>query len=189
MGGANGSVIKQQNAIAQQQEQTAQQYANMSQQSLNQMNTLTQPVANYYQHLVGSANSGNYNALVSAAGPQLGVVSQQMDAAKQNIMSTVPAGAGQQAALAQLPIQSATATAGALNQGYTGALGGLQQIGAAYGGVGLQEAGATQSALSGAASTTAQIGNEQAQGKADSMGFLGSLAGGAGSALSGSFHF
>lgn len=92
-------------------------------------------------------------------------------------MNNIPAGAGQQAALAQLPIQEGTANATALNSAYQSALGNLTQIGSLFGSTGLQEAGAGLSGLQGAASTTSSIGNQQAQGKASTMGFLGELAG------------
>lgn len=183
--GGSGGTQNSQNQIAQQQANTGSQYAALAQQSLGQMNALYQPAISYDTGLVNAANSGNYSQLIQAAGPQLGTISSQFQQAKQNIANTTPAGAGAQAAQAMLPGQQAGAVAGTLNQGYNNALSQLTQLGASYGGVGLQEAGAGLSGLSGAANTYGTVGQEQASAKSSTMGLLGSLAGGVGEAASG----
>lgn len=151
------------------------------------MQALTAPQIASSTGIVNAANSGNYAGLIQAAGPAVGTNNQAGAAAKQQILNTIPAGAGQQAALAQLPYQVANANAGSLNSAYQGALSNLTQIGAAYGGVGLSEAGAGTSAANSGQAGYSAIGNEQAAGKADTMGFLGQLAGGAGTAVGGYF--
>lgn len=171
--------------IATQQTQLGQQYAGLAQQSLSQMNTLEQPAISYYSNLVNSANSGNYNALVQAAGPTLGTIAQQQNAAQENIYANVPAGAGRDYALAMLPQNTAGQVSQTLNQQYTGGLQSLAQLGAGYGSVGLQEAGAGLSGLSGASQTQNTVMQSQQQSKAATMGFLGSLAGGGASVLTG----
>lgn len=185
MGGPSKHLQQSQEKLADSQATAAQQFANLSQQSLSQMNTLTQPAVNHDMGLINAANSGNYSQLIQAAGPTVGANSQAAQQAAQNIRNNIPAGAGQQAALAQIPFQLGNANAGALNQAYTGALGNLTQIGAAYGGVGLNEAGISTNSANAAGSAYGQIGNEQAQSKATTMGFLGSLAGAAGTAAGG----
>lgn len=187
MGGGPSKTEQAQTQIAQTQASTAAQYGQLAQQSLNQMNTLYAPAIAADTSLVNSAQSGNYAQLIQAAGPQVGTISGQFDAAKQNLANSVPAGAGRQAAQAMLPGQQAGAVAGTLNTAYTGALSQLAQMGASYGGVGLQEAGAQLSGLSGSANTYGAVGQEQAEGKASTMGFLGSLAGGAGAGIGGYF--
>lgn len=187
MGGPSKATETAQTNIAQQQANTASQYGALAQQSLGQMNTLYQPAISYDTGLVNSANSGNYGQLIQAAGPQIGTISSQFQQAKQNISNSTPAGAGAQAAQAMLPGQQASAVSGTLNQSFNNALTQLTQMGASYGGVGLQEAGAGLSGLSGAANTYGTVGQEQAAGKASTMGFLGSLAGGAGAGVGGYF--
>jgi hypothetical protein len=146
------------------------------------MNTLEKPAIDYYSNLVNSANSGNYNALVRSAGPVLGNITQQQQSAKENIYSNAPAGAGRDYALAMLPQNTAGQVSSALNSSYTTGLNTLAQLGAGYGSVGLQEAGAGLSGLSGASQTQGSVMNAQAQTKASTMGFLGSLAGAGGQA-------
>ena len=106
-------------------------------------------------------------------------------------MNTVPAGAGRDYALAQAQLGEGSQNAGLLNQLYTGALQSNAALGSQALGAGLQEQGATLSAASGATSAYGasnqaygNIQQVQAQKKAATMGFLGSLAGGAGAALS-----
>lgn len=171
--------------VATAQQQAATQYGQLAQQSLGQMNTLTQPAINYYSGLVNAANSGNYGGLVQAAGPTLGTISQQGQAAQNNIISGTPAGQGRNEALALLPGQQANAVSSTLNQQYNAALGNLTQLGAAYGGLGTSLAGAQLSGLGGAATTYGNVANQQAQSKADTTNLLGSLAGAAGTAASG----
>ena len=149
------------------------------------MNALTQPAISYNQGVVNAANSGNYAGLIQAAGPATGAISQQAQQAQQQIRNSVPAGAGQQAALAQLPQQVASQEASTLNQTYQGALNNLTQIGAAYGGVGLQESGLSTSAANSAGSAYGAVGQEQAASKASTMGFLGQIASAGGTALGG----
>ena len=168
--------------IATQQTATGQQFGVLAQQSLQQMNTLEAPAINYYSGLVNSANQGNYNQLVQSAGPTLGNITQQQNAALENIYSNVPAGAGRDYALAMLPQNTAGQVAQTLNSSYTGALSNLAQLGAGYGSTGLQEAGASLSGLSGASQTQGTVMNAQAQSKASTMGFLGALAGAGGQA-------
>jgi hypothetical protein len=184
-GGPSESVQRQQAQIAQQQQQTAQQYEQLSQQALGKMDTLTQPAISHDTNLINAANKGNYNQLISAAGPAVGTISQGAMQAKQNIMNTIPQGAGRDAVLASIPLQQANQTSAALNQAYNSALGNLTQIGAAYGGVGLQEGTTSLAGFQGAANTTGQLGEEQVQGKANTLGFIGSLAGAAGTAAGG----
>lgn len=178
MGGSGVSKAENnQDAIAQQQANTATQYGQLAQQALGQMNSLYQPAIAADTSLINAANAGNYSQMIAAAGPQVGTIGSQFAQAKQNIQNSVPSGAGQQAALAQLPAQQASQTAGVLNQTYTNALGQLAQLGASYGGVGLQEGSLQNSNLTGAANTYGQVGQEAASSKASTMGLLGSIAG------------
>jgi len=185
VGGPSKQVEQAQTNLANEQAAQAASLASVSQQSLNQMNTLTAPAIQYNQGIVSAANAGNYSGLIQAAGPATGAITQQATQAKQNILNQIPAGAGQQAALAQLPYQTANAEASTLNNSYNSALQNLTQIGAAYGGVGLQSAGASTSAANSGQAGYQAVGNEQAQAKSDVTGLLGSAATGLGQAASG----
>lgn len=180
-----GKTESNQDTLAQQQQATSQQYANLAQQSLGTMNQLTAPAISYDTGLATAAKSGDYSQLIQASGPALGTNALAAKGAEAQIRNNIPAGAGQQAALAQIPIQEGTANASALNQAYQGALNNLTQIGAGYGALGTQEAGAGISSSNSAGSTYQSVGNEQAATKAANMNFLGSLAGAGGAAAGG----
>ena len=191
MGGGGGAAqnaelqnAQSQTQLGQQQVGLEQQYANLAQQQLNTATTLDQPLVNFNNSILG----GNQQALIAAAGPQLGNIATQTQSSEANIMNTVPAGAGRDYALAQAQLGEGSQNAGLLNQLYTGALQSNAALGSQALGAGLSEQGATLSAASGATSAYGasnqaygNIQQVQAQKKAATMGFLGSLAGGAGS--------
>jgi hypothetical protein len=182
-----GKTEKQEQALSAQQLQLGQKYSDMADKSMSELTTLTAPQVTANTNLINAANSGDYSKLIQAAGPQVGTVSSGMEQARQQIINSVPAGAGRDAALAQIPIQASGAQASALNQAYTGALNSQTQIGSMFGGIGLQQAGAGISSTNAASSTLSNVAQQQNQGKASTMGFLGSLAGGAGSIVGGGF--
>lgn len=172
-------------ALASSQAQLGQQYAGLASQSLGQMNALYQPAIQADTSLVGAAQKGDYSQLIQAAGPQLGILASQNQQASQLTTNSMPAGAGRDSALAQLPQQQASAVAGTLNNSYAQALQQLTQLGSSYGSTGLQEAGAGLAGLTSAGSTYNSVAQSQAQGKASTMSFLGSLAGAGGAAFAG----
>jgi hypothetical protein len=172
---------QQQNALTQQELQFAQQYAGYAQQQTAQGQQLMQPAINFNQ----AAASGNYQNLISAAAPQIGNVSNQFQQAQQNIRNNTPQGAGRDYALANLQTAKASDVSGLINNAFTSSLGNLAQIGGQYMNYGLQQQGATQSALGGAGSATNSAANiygnvaqQQEQAKASTMQLLGGLGGG-----------
>lgn len=155
-------------------------YNQQSQQMLGQFNQLNQPSIDYYKAIT----SGNPAAALSAVAPQIGNVATQTQQAMGNIRNTVPQGAGRDVAMAQAQLGQGSQDAALLNNAFTGALQGEQGLaGQALGG-GLQEQGATLSALAGATSSLGasnqaynNIDQAQAQRKAATMGFLGDVVG------------
>lgn len=161
-------------------------------QTYQQQQQLQQPAISFAQGLA----SGNPNTVAEAAGPQLSQISQQFAGAKQNIQDTTPKGAAQDFSLMQLPEQQANAVAGTLggevNQGMNtllglgqGAQGALGNIASGLGGLSMQQLGAGLTASGQESGVNQSIMNAQAQQKATTMSFLGSLAGAAGTAAGG----
>ena len=67
-----------QTQLGQQQVGLEQQYANLAQQQLNTATTLDQPLVNFNNSILG----GNQQALIAAAGPQLGNIATQLNPPK-----------------------------------------------------------------------------------------------------------
>jgi hypothetical protein len=181
-------IMSQELANSQQQTQLENQYLQFAQQRMNKGDVLLQPLINRYTALT----SGDPNAVISAAGPELGNIARSGQAAKEQIYNTVAPGAGRDVALAQLPLQQNTQTAGYLNNIINNAYTGIGQLGAAEQGLSLQQTGAAQGFAGIGTSQASLAGNTAfnqqqiaAQNKASTMGFLGSLAGAAGGALTG----
>lgn len=195
MGGGSSGTEKQQSALelqqvqlGQQQAQIGQEYLNLAGNRLQYSDILNQPAVQFYSSLA----SGNPQAAIQAAGPQLGNISQNAQQARANIMNNVPAGAGRDEALAQLEQGKSSQIAGTLNQLVTQAPGQLAAIGAGQASEALQLSGAGFTGLGQASGSYAQgqnslgnIAQQQNARKASTMGFIGSLVGAAGSAAGG----
>ena len=163
-------------------------------QTYEQQQQLQQPAIQFAQELA----SGDPSKVTQAAGPQLSQIAQQYAGAKQNILDTTPKGAAQDFALMQAPQQQANTTAsllgGEVNQGMNTLLGLGQNaqsaegnIASGLGGLSMQQLGAGLTAGGQASQTNQSVMQAQAQQKATTMGFLGQLAGAAGTAAGGYF--
>jgi hypothetical protein len=190
MGGPNAA---QQNAtntetsIANSNEALEQQLVNFGEQRIQSGDTLQQPLIQQLQAL----SSGNPQAVVSAAGPQLGQIAQSGQAASANIMNTIAPGAARDVALSQVPMQTYSQSAGLLNSLVNNAPTQLAQVGAAEQGLGTTQIGQGQGSGQLASTTSANIFQQQqsqqnAQ-KSEMGQIFGSLIGGAGEAASGGF--
>lgn len=163
-------------------------YNQISQQMLGNFNSLNQPSTQYYNAIT----SGNPAAALSAVAPQIGNVAQQTQQNAANIGNTVPQGAGRDYALAMNQVGQGSQNAALLNNAFTGALQGQQQLaGQALGGA-LQETGATLGAYGGATNSLSasnqgygQVLQTEEQKNQAKMQLWGSLAGAAGMAASG----
>lgn len=138
---------------------------------------LTQPAIDFYTSLV----SGDQKAMNLALAPIKTQTADFYKQARENVMNTAPRGAGQEFALAQLPITAASTEASSLYPLVSGGFDKLANIGSGYGSFSLAELGGGLRAGEGAGQTYGNVMNAQAQKKAATMGFLGDLAGAAGS--------
>lgn len=187
MGGPSSSDKAQERSDSAQQAKIGQEYADMAKSELHKQNELQQPAIDYYKGIIDAGNSGDYSKLITAAGVPISNITQQGEQAKEQIYNNIPAGAGRDAALAQLHTGKAGSIASTLNQIYTSAFPQLSNLGTQAGQTGLQETGASLRGLEGSANTTNTVMQADAQSKASTMGFLGALAGGAGTAAGGYF--
>lgn len=181
MGGGGNSAQQASTAISQQQANTGQEFVNLAQNSLAQSTALEQPLVNFYSSIL----SNQPGALNTAISPQLGNIAKNSQQTQANIMNTVPAGAGRDAALAQAQVQQGQQTAQTQNTAINSAYTGLAQLGAAQAGVGLSEAGAGLSGFSGAQQGYQVQEQAQAQEKSATLGAIGSIVGG----VAGDFSF
>lgn len=166
--------------ISQDQLALSKQYSDMLQGRLQQGDVLQQPLISYLQKL----SSGDPNAVISAASPQLANISRGSQQAKEQIYNTVPAGAARDFALSELPVQTGEQTSSYLNQIINQAPQELAQVGASQYGVGLNLGGLGQGSAQIAGTQAGQVGQLEQQTKASTTGFLGSLAGAAASPFS-----
>jgi len=184
MGGPSATERQAENIqmqTAQQQLQLESQLAQYAQQRLQRGDQLQQPLINKDTALA----SGDMATAISAAGPQLGNIAKAGQAAKDNIYNSIAPGAARDFALAQLPMQTYSQSAGYLNSLINAAPQELAQIGTGQYQVGLTQQG--QGQTSGQISNTAagQVGQLEQQQKASTLGFIGSLVGTAGKVATG----
>ena len=149
------------------------------------MQTLTAPLQTYNQNLIDATNSGNYGAIINAAGPEITNLTTTNAQTNEAIMNSVPAGAGRDAALAEAKQSQGTGVATTLNQLYEQALQSQANLGTGAAQIGLQESGAALNAGGQASSSNQAVMSAQTQQKADQLGVFGSLFGAAGTAAGG----
>jgi hypothetical protein len=175
MSGPNYSPIQQTSAA---QSSIASTSNAQAQQNYAQMQSDMAPAVTFNK----SITSGNQGSLLTALAPQLANITQGKAAAQGQIMEQVGPGAARDVALAQNTMNATGQTAALQNSTYTSALDKLANIGSGLGSFSLNETGAALSGLTGAAQSQGTVIQGQAQSKADTMSFLGNLAG-AGGAL------
>jgi hypothetical protein len=179
-GGVQQQAEQNQLNISNQNEALDQQYAQMAQQIINRGQALEQPLIQQQTALA----SGDPTAVNQAAAPGLTQIANSENSARESIYTNVPAGAGREFALSQLPIQSYGQSANYLNSIVNQAPQTLAQLGAGQLNLGTTEQGAAQGAGSLAVGAAGGAANEANQGKSATLGFLGSLAGAAASPFS-----
>lgn len=182
MGGPGSQYTAAQNTeaqVSQEQLGISQQQNQLQQANYQRMLSLEQPLISQQTALA----SGSPQAALRAVSPQVGTIASGFNAAKEQIMNSVPAGPARDYALSQLPLQKDTAISGVLGQAVAAAPQQLANIGAGFGGLSLQELGASLSGASGAGTTSANIAGQANQAKANQLSLLGSLGGAAGEAF------
>jgi hypothetical protein len=172
---ANQNTLAQQelNQVAIPQEQMAQSLFNMTSPGL-------QTAENFYSQLA----SGDPSAIFKQIAPAVEQITAQTQGAKQQIMANTPRGGVQQLALDQAGISQAGQVGQLATQAYTSSFPALAQL--AGEGIGLSNNqisnvvsayGGASSAYRGAGAEAGEIAQQGAEGKATTMGFVGSLVG------------
>lgn len=182
MGSTGGT--NTQNSITQQQIATANQSNALSAQQYQQYQQNIAPAVSYYQSLA----SGNPSQVLGAAGPQISNITSGYNAATESINNNVGPGAARDYALSQVPLQQNSQVAGTLNSVVQGAYPQLAQIASGQGSFSLQELGASLSGLGGASTSNQSVMQANEEGKAATLGVLGSLLGAGGTAAAGIYH-
>lgn len=158
---------------------------NFATQALGKRDTLMQPYIKQQQDLASGVNGA---AAVNAASLPLGSLQAQKAATKQQIMNTIPPGATRDYALAEADRNATSSTYDFIRSATLQAPQNLANVGQTEGQIGLSAAGAGQSGLNTALSGSnnlygtglqAKLTQDQidAQRRAATLSFLGSLAG------------
>lgn len=177
--GPSDAQLNMQNQLSQQQLTLGQQEQAQSQQQYQEYKQLTQPAITKYTALAG----GDRNAAVAVAAPEIGAIASGYDAAKAQIMNTIPPGAARDRALADLELKKYSGTSSAFAAETQQAPDVLSNIGAGVGAFSLQQLGATLSGFSGASQSNTQAMSAENQAKANQVGLISGLAGAAGTGL------
>ncbi len=130
-------------------------------------------------------NMTNQASRVSTNAIPIGQIAQGNAQARENILDSTPAGAGQQFALAGLKRDQAAQTSGLLNSTFLSSFPTLANIGNVDASTGLQQLGGGIRGIEGGAQGLGQINNRDAQSKASTLGMIGGLAGAAGKIATG----
>lgn len=132
-----------------------------------------QKASDYYTKL----STGDPSEIQRAIAPGVQQITNARDQAKKNIMSQTPRGGEQNLALSEADINAASAIGGAGLQAYESSFPALASLGQGGLGISINEVANALAGFSGASHTEANIANQQAAGKAATLGFWGSLAG------------
>lgn len=181
MSGPSKQLQQQQIDSANKSDALAQQQFTSSQADKARMDTLQQPAIDYNKALA----SGDKTAIMKAAAQPIGQITRANNTANANILNTLPPGAARDVALAQQTREAPSQIAQFVNSQTLAAPDKLANIGSGIGAFSLQELGGGLRANEDATSGRNQVLNQQAQGKAATLGFLGSLAGAGAGAYAG----
>jgi hypothetical protein len=176
MSGPSDSTTGKQQQIAQGQLDLAKE----QQTTANRVEGVVEPGLKTAESYYTSLASGDPTKIMTAIGPAVSQIGSQTEQAKNTIKSSTPRGGAQDLAVAEADISKAGQVGNLETQAYTGAFPALASLFQGGAGISVNQIANAISSAQGAASTTAQIGQEQAQGKASTMGMLGSLAGAGG---------
>jgi hypothetical protein len=159
-------------------EQSQQAASDQSRQQSAQSYATTEPglaaAESYYKKL----SSGDPSAIFSAVAPSVNSIIGNTEATKKNILANEPRGGTADLAIQEADISKASQIGGLETQAYTSSFPALANLASTGMGLSVNE---MANALQGYQS----VMQNQAQNKASTMGFFGSLAGAAGMAASG----
>ena len=181
MGGGKGPSQSVQNT----QQQLTQEQIDLAQQQQTNSNTLFTEVGlpglttakSYYDKLA----SGDPTQIQAAVGPAEGQIDAQTAGTIKNIQDTSPRGGTKLLGEEEAKIAGAGEKGNLITQAYTSAFPAEAQLGGNTTGLSTAQIAQAIQGFQGAGTTTAQLGQEQAAGKASQLAFFGSLAGGAAS--------
>jgi hypothetical protein len=132
-----------------------------------------QQADNFYSALA----SGSPNAIAAVTAPAAQQVQQATAGAKQNILSTAPAGGERNLAIEHADVNQGAQIGSLASQGYTGSFNALAQMGGQGVGLGQGAANSAVSAGSAAGQQWGSIVNENTAQKGATMGAFGSVLG------------
>jgi hypothetical protein len=173
VGSGTGGTQTTQNNIAQGQLALSQQ----QQAQANKVEGIVEPGLQTAENYYTSLSSGDPTKIMAAIGPAVSQIGSQTQQSKNSITQSTPRGGAQDLALAEADISKAGQVGNLETQAYTGAFPALASLFQGGAGISATDISNAISSASGAATTTAQVGQEEASGKASTMGLLGSLAG------------
>jgi hypothetical protein len=149
-----------------------QQQGSQSQQLFNQSFPGIQTADQFYQALA----SGSPNLIAAVTAPAAQQISQATAGAKQNILSTAPAGGERNLALQQADVSQGAQLGALASQGYTGSFNALAQLGGQGVGLGQGAAGTAISAGNAAGNQWSNIVGENVQQKGATLGAISGAA-------------
>lgn len=165
-GGTNEQLENSQAGVANQLTSLLGQQEGQSNQLFNLAFPGMQQADNFYSALA----SGSPNLLASVTAPAAQQVQQATAGAKQNILSTAPAGGERNLAIQQADVNQGAQVGALASQGYTGSFNALGQLGGQGIGLGQGAAGTAISAGSQANSAYSGLINEHMQQKGATLG-------------------
>ena len=173
MGGPSKQTQAAQTALAQEQTAAGQQSQARSAQTYATTFPWLQTAGNYYNTLA----TGSPTALSTAVAPVAENVAQTTNAAENQLRTLYPRGGAQDTAIANLEATKTGTIGQATNQAYTSAFSSLAALSGQGMGLSVNEMANAIAGLGQSSATLGALGNEQAAGKAATLGFVGSLAG------------
>jgi len=178
--GAPKADLNAQRGIGAEQNQQAQWSIGQGQSAIDKMNQYQAPLIGYLK-----GQMTNQSNRVAANAVPIGQIAQGNAQAKENILDSMPAGAGRELALAGLKRDQSAQTSGLLNSTYLAAPGALAQLGTTQGQLGTALTGQGGGLLGGAATTYGNVAQQQLQANQGWMNALMGVAGIAGNVATG----
>lgn len=178
MGGPSGSEKQQQRDIAQEQVDLAK----AQQAQADKISGIVTPglvtAENYYAALA----SGDMSKIMAAISPSVNAIATNTEAAKEQIKINTPRGGAQDLAVQQADIAKEAQVGNLQTQAYTSSFPALASLAQGGLGISVNEVANAIASFAGGAQTNQGLMQTEAEGKASTMGFFGSLAGAAGMA-------
>lgn len=138
---------------------------------------LTEPGLDLTEKFYQSLASGDPAKIQQATAPSTEQIAKSYDAAKQNIMDNAPRGGARDLALQEADISKDASIGSARSNAFLGSFPALASLAGQGVGLSINEVTQALSAFGGASSSNQAAGQMAGAGKAQTLGFLGGLAG------------